>query len=137
MFSLKGAGCQSLRWALPLLRCKWNQAFPLLDDIRGNGKILSGPKEFMSHRMLRLQSYDWLSIIRYWYDITHMEINQEHSWTHSINFDFQHHCCYCISTRFPCAHFILCTYHNILSLFTSVSFSLPDCRSLKVGTDIE
>lgn len=84
MFSLKGAGCQSLRRALPLLRCKWNQAFPLLDDIRGNGKILSGPKEFMSHRMLRLQSYDWLSIIRYWYDITHMEINQEHSWTHSI-----------------------------------------------------
>ena len=26
---------------------------------------------------------------------------------------------------------------NILSLFTYVSFSLPDCRSLKVGTDIE
>ena len=137
MFSLNGGGWQSLWWELPLLRCKQNQALPLLDDIRGKGKIPSGPKEFMSHRMLRLHSSDWISIIRYWYDITHMEINQEHSWTHSIHFNFQHYCCYCIPKRFSCAHFILCTYHNILSLFTYVSFSLPDCRSLKVGTDIE
>ena len=135
MFSLKGAGCQSLWRALPLLRCKWNQAFPLLDDIRGNGKILSGPKEFESQdvKIAKL----WLTFnhkILVWY-YTHG--NKPRTQLDTFNFNFQHHCCYCISTRFPCAHFILCTYHNILSLFTSVSFSLPDCRSLKVGTDIE
>ena len=136
MFSLKGGGCQSLWQEFPLLRCKQNQALPLSDDKRGKGKISSGPKEFMNHRMLKLRRSNWVSMIRYWHDITHMKISQEHSWTRSIHFNFQHHCCYCVSTRFPCAHFILCICH-ILSLFTYVSFSLPECRSLKVGTDLE